>query len=248
MDRSIAPLMLQVELTPEQRHMLLAQVGLDLRAVPFRSAASFARCMVGGVRVHVERGVFVPTASADRMLAVMRAAASSQAEPIVVDVGTGAGALALAFAVARPEARVFGTEISSLALRCARRNRARLRVHNVRILRGSLLEPLPARLRQRVTIVAANLPYLPPALSLGAEHLFPEHTALGAGADGLDLMRQLARSARAFLAPGGTVVLQLALAQWPAFEAELAALRYSARLVWEGEARGPAVVRADWKV
>jgi len=246
--RPLAPLTLQVELTAAQRQLLATQFGLDLGAVPFRSAARWVRCTIGGVAIRVDRGVFVPTPSAERVLRILVDATASFTKPVVVDVGTGSGALALAFAETNSSARVFGTDLSELALRCARRNRARLRLQNARFLRGSLLEPLPARLRGRVTAIAANVPYLPPAASAAADTLFPDRTAVGPGTDGLDLVRALARSARYFLMPGGRLLIQLGAPQWNAFQRELAALGYHARLAAGSEgAAGSVVVEAEWR-
>ena len=246
--RSTVPLTLQIELNPEQRELLVGRFGLELRAVPFRSTARSVRCTVGGISIRVDRDVFVPPPRAERILRVAEGATASIAGPIAVDVGTGSGALALAYAAARPDARVFGTEISERALRCARHNRARLRLRNTRILRGSLLEPLPARLRGRVTLIVANVPYLPPRVSAAADGYFPEHTAVGLGPDGLDLVRMLADSARQFLASRGQLILQLGAPQWPGFQRELASLGYDARLAAGDErAAESVVVQAEWR-
>jgi release factor glutamine methyltransferase len=95
----------------------------------------------------------------------------------------------------------------------------------VRFHAGSLLEPLPERYRERVGVIVANVPYVPPTL-WGARHRDPTGTILGAGADGLELQRALVWQATGFLRPGGVLVLQLAYDQWPVLAGELAALGY----------------------
>jgi release factor glutamine methyltransferase len=98
---------------------------------------------------------------------------------------------------------------------------------NVRFLSGSLLSPLPKRLAAGVNVIVANAPYVPPQMSEAFAGAFPEGTAIGFGADGLDLIREIADTARGFLVAGGSLVLQLADFQWPVFSKELTALGYS---------------------
>lgn len=129
---------------------------------------------------------------------------------MVVDVGTGCGAVALALATARPDARVHATDLSVLAVRNARRNRRRLGLRGVRVHGGSLLEPLSSSLRGLVAAIVANVPYVPPAAVPSGIGLMPLGTFEGTEEDGLGLVRELAVQARAFLEPGGWLVLQVA--------------------------------------
>jgi methylase of polypeptide subunit release factors len=241
-----APLLLHVPLTNEQRESILAQTGLEIGAFAYPSRARRLRCHFGGLILHVPRGVFVPTASTESAVTAAREVAATRDAPVIVDVGTGSGAVALSLARGLPGASVYATEISELAVKCARRNRTRLQVRNARILRGSLLDPLPRRLRGRVTVIVGNIPYVPPDTTQFGDRLFPAGTAIGSGADGLDLIRDLARSARDFLQPGGALVLQLAEHQWPAFAPELEALGYARPSASGARPRQPIVGVAAW--
>jgi len=74
---------------------------------------------------------------------------------------------------------------------------------------------------------------------------FPEGTAIGLGPDGLDLIREIARTARGFLVAGGSLVLQLADFQWPVFSKELTALGYSKPRL-SASRTGPVAGTLDW--
>ncbi|MGE5102437.1 MAG: 50S ribosomal protein L11 methyltransferase [Deltaproteobacteria bacterium] len=245
-DQREAPLLLRVQLTDDQRRQVLEQTGHDISALPYASGATAVLSTFGGIVVRVPRGVFVPTAATEHLLYAAIHAASGSARPIVVDVGTGSGVVALAAAAALPSASVFGTDVSELALEAARANRARLRLHNVRFSRGSLLSPLPRRLLHRVAVIVANIPYVPPRLADASEHAFPEGTAIGLGEDGLELVRQLADGARQFLMPGGSLVLQLADFQWAGFGSALTALGYNAPELDAHSINAPVTGRVVW--
>lgn len=241
-----APLTVPLLLTEEQRAQIRRQTGLEIAALPFASSAPFVRRRFGGIELRVRRGVFAPTAATERLLEIAVAAARAHRRPIVVDVGTGCGAVALAIAARVPRATVHATELSDVAVASARRNRARLAIRNVTFHRGSLLSPLPRRLAGRVAVIVANVPYLPPSLGDAAAGLFPAGTAVGSGDDGLDLVREVARQARRLLAPGGSLVIQVAGFQVRGVVRELRRLGYAAQAPSRVVPNEPAVCSATW--
>ena len=246
MSSHLAPLLVSVQLTPEQRALIFEQTGLELGILPFETDADVVRCRFGGIILRVTRGVFAPTPATGRLLDLVREEAAGYRRPVVVDVGTGCGALALALSAAMPRTQVVATDTSADAVTCARRNRDRLRLRNVSVRRGSLLAPVPSRLRGRVAVIAGNLPYIPPEFSDAALRMFPEKTAVGLGSDGLDLVRQLASAARDWLVPGGLLVLQMAGFQWPSFTSELVGLGYDEPVLSDDQASRPVAGQARW--
>jgi release factor glutamine methyltransferase len=124
---------------------------------------------------------------------------------IIVDLCCGAGAIGAALAAAVDRAEVHAVDIDPAAVRCARRN---VPGH---VYQGDLYEPLPGRLRGRVAIVVANVPYVPTG-EIG--FLPPEArdheplVALDGGADGLDVARRIAAGAPAWLVPGGYLLIE----------------------------------------
>ena len=225
-DNPTQPLMLTIQLTDEQRRQLLEETGQVFGSLPVRTGAASVRVQFAGMTLRIPRGVFVPTPSAEQLLRVAIAAAPKMAPAQIIEVGTGCGALALALARARPNVRIHAADLSDLAVHSARANRSHIGVRNVRFYRGSLLDPIPARLHRQVAVIIANLPYVPARYSDVMKDFFPEGTAIGVGEDGLDLVRTLARTARHFLTPGGSLVLQLAGFQWPGFTGELCDFGY----------------------
>ena len=243
---NLAPLLVALRLTPEQQELIRQRTGLTVPTLPYESAAPVARYQFAGIELRVDRGVFSPSPATERAVGLVLEVARDYRNPLIVEVGTGCGAVALAVAARLPEASLIATEISELALDCARRNRDRLRLRNVSLRHGSLLSPVPKRLRGQISVIVANLPYIPPNLRESAEGFFPEGTAIGLGEDGLDLIRAISTAARDFLQRGGSLVLQLAGFQWPPFTQELRRLGYEVADVPVEFANAPLAHRVFW--
>jgi len=243
---NLAPLLVALRLTPEQQELIRERTGLTVPTLPYESAAPVARYQFAGIELLVDRGVFSPSPATERAVGLVLEVARSYANPLIIEVGTGCGAVALAVATALSQASVIATEISHAALECARRNRDRLRLRNVSLRRGSLLSPVPKRLRGQASVIVANLPYIPPRLRESAEGFFPDGTAIGLGEDGLELIRDVAKGARDFLQPGGSLVLQLAGFQWPPFTEELRRLGYEVPVIDIQHANAPLAHRVSW--
>lgn len=201
-----------------QRHARPRPLRAYVAAAPRLSHVT-ARVSFAGVVLEVGRGVFVPRALGEAMVEeALRALAS--ASGVMVDVGTGCGPVALAVAARMPGVEVHGTEISRRALRWAARNRRRLKADRVRFHRGSILDPLPARLAGRVAVVTTNLPYVPMA-EWQAGWQGRESQVVGSEEDGLGLYRRLVKQSRRFLVPGGRLIMQLENYQWAHFAEEI---------------------------
>jgi len=130
----------------------------------------------------------------------------------VADIGTGSGALALALKKERPGDEVFAVDVSSDALEVARGNASRLGL-DITFVQGDLVAPLAGL--GLFDLVASNPPYIP---SQDIAGLSPEvrrepHLALDGGTDGLVLVRRLAKEARAILAPGGALAMEIGAGQ-----------------------------------
>ncbi|MDH6218958.1 putative protein N(5)-glutamine methyltransferase [Streptomyces pseudovenezuelae] len=159
-----------------------------------------------GLRVTVEPGVFVPRRRTEFL--VDRALAQHPHATVVVDLCCGSGAVGAALAAALGTVELHAADIDPVAVRCARGNIAAYGGH---VHAGDLYEALPAALRGRVDLLAANVPYVPTAeiALLPAEARDHEpRTALDGGSDGLDLLRRVAAGASGWLAPGGCLLVE----------------------------------------
>src|SRR2546425_2880419 len=129
---------------------------------------------------------------------------------VAADIGTGCGCIALALAVEGAFERVIAVERSADAAALARENVALVRPPvPVEVREGDLLAPLAG---QRYRAIVSNPPYLTEAEHAEldpAVRLFEPREALVSGADGLTATRALLAGARALLAPGGFVALEI---------------------------------------
>lgn len=179
-----------------------------------------------GLRVSVVPGVFVPRRRSEllaREAAALAAAAQETARTsggraaVVVDLCCGTGALGLAVATAVPGVEVHAADVDPVATACAAHNLREVaggagdRVHT-----GDLFDALPDRLRGRVDVLVVNAPYVPRdevALMPPEARDHEPLVALDGGTDGLDVQRRVAAGARAWLAPGGALLVETSARQ-----------------------------------
>ena len=174
-----------------------------------------------GLRIALDPGVFVPRRRTEFLVEQARALLGPGA--IIVDLCCGAGAIGAALADGLDQAELHAADIDPAAVRCARRNVAGRGGH---VYQGDLYDPLPAGLRGRVTVVVANVPYVPTG-EIG--FLPPEArahepmVALDGGPDGLEVLRRVAAGAPEWLAPGGHLLIETSERQVPRAVAAFAA-------------------------
>ena len=189
-----ARLLIAAARTPAE---LNAMVGQRVAGLPLEQVLGWAEFC--GLRITVTPGVFVPRRRTEFL--VRQAAALARRGDVIVDLCCGAGAIGAALAAAVEGAEVHAADIDPAAVRCARQNLPADRVYQ-----GDLYAPLPAVLRGRVAILAANVPYVPAReieLLPAEARAHEPRAALDGGADGLDVLRRVAIGAAAWLAPGG---------------------------------------------
>jgi release factor glutamine methyltransferase len=169
------------------------------------------------VELQVGPGVFVPRPETEVMTGwvidrVVEIAAGTPEPPVVVDLCTGSGAIAKAVAHEAPAARVYAVELDSEAAGWAEKNLAGT---GVELRTGDMADAF-ADLDGGVDVVVCNPPYIPltawESVQAEARDHDPE-PALFSGADGLDAIRVLTRTAARLLRPGGWVACEHAEVQ-----------------------------------
>lgn len=124
----------------------------------------------------------------------------------VLDLGTGSGCIAITLALERPLAQVTAVDRSAAALAIARHNADMLNAR-VEFLCSDWFAALAGR---RFDLIVGNPPYIAaadPHLRHG-DVRFEPLSALAAGPDGLEDLRQLAAAAGVHLQPGGALLLE----------------------------------------
>ncbi len=136
----------------------------------------------------------------------------------IADVCTGSGCLGVSLAKNLPGARVLLSDVSQDALEVAAGNAQRHGVlERVEFLPGDLLAPIAERLpgfaQAGLDALVANPPYIPDhewdAVEPNVKDHEP-HSALRAGADGLEFVAPLVQHAPALLRPGGWLLVEIA--------------------------------------
>jgi release factor glutamine methyltransferase len=182
-----------------------------------------------GLDLMVDRRVLIPRPETEVVVQVAvdelvaRGARTGRTDPwaagttdyAVADLGTGSGAIALALAAELPDAAVWATDVSEVALAVARANLSSIgsAATRVRLLHGHWFAALPTELRGALRLIVSNPPYV-----TAAEHpdLPPEvrdhepYGALVSGPSGLEDLEHLLASAGEWLEPTGALVLELA--------------------------------------
>ncbi|NTV10151.1 MAG: 50S ribosomal protein L3 N(5)-glutamine methyltransferase [Zoogloea sp.] len=138
-----------------------------------------------------------------------------------MDLCTGSGCLAILMAHVFPNAEIVAVDISPEALEVAARNVADYGLQDrIRLVRSDCLDQVP---EQKFDFILSNPPYVTAdsMASLPAEYRHEPSLALGAGEDGLDIVRRILADAPRFLTPDGVLAVEvghnrdLVEAAWP---------------------------------
>ncbi|QNN54770.1 putative protein N(5)-glutamine methyltransferase [Nocardioides mesophilus] len=234
-----AALLVEAATTPEQLDRLVRE---RVGGVPLEHLLGWAA--FHGLRIEVDRGVFVPRRRTELLVAETLTCLDDRARPVVVDLCCGAGAIAAAIAACAPDVEVHAAELDPKAVTCARRN---VEPRGGTVHEGDLYAALPTGLAGRVDVLVANAPYVPTGsiAMMPPEARLHEHpVALDGGTDGLDVQRRVVAGAGAWLAPGGRLLIESSRRQAGQLAEEMRAHGLEARIVSDEELNATAVVGA----
>jgi release factor glutamine methyltransferase len=192
----------------------------------------------------VSPAVLIPRPETETLVMEALRWLKSREAPRVLDVGTGSGAIAVAVARQHKSARVTAVDVSSTALGVAAGNAQRHGVTDrVTFLEGDLFGPVAG---QFFDLIVSNPPYIAeaefPSLDVGVRDFEPR-SALDGGPDGLAFYRRIAAAVASYLAPGGTVMVEIGATQESSVR-ELFAARLEPGPTFMDAAGRPRVVTA----
>jgi ribosomal protein L3 glutamine methyltransferase len=166
---------------------------------------------LGEFRFFVDERVLIPRSFIAELIPDGLAPYVGDADAVgsVLDMCTGSGCLAILAAHAYPAADVDAVDISAGALAVAQRNVSDYGLADrINLVRSDLFANVPDK---RYDLIISNPPYV---TALAMEELPPEYLkepqlALAGGDDGLDAVRAIVDAAPRYLAPGGTLVVEV---------------------------------------
>ena len=156
-----------------------------------------------GLDLQVDARVLVPRPDTETLVDWTLELLIGETKPQIIDLGTGSGAIALALQKARPDAQVTAVDNSADALAVAQANAARLALP-VAFVHSAWL----AQVAGTFDLIVSNPPYITDADPHLPALAFEPRSALTAGRDGLDDIRQIIAQAPAHLRPQGWLLLE----------------------------------------
>lgn len=206
---NVDPAVLDARLLPMERARLVALVRERIatrRPLPYLLGEAF----FAGVPFHVDERVLIPRSPIAELIEDGFAAWFGEEPPArVLDLCTGSGCIGIATALHLPTCEVDLADISAEALAVAKRNIARHDLGaRVRAVLSDVFDGLGG---QRYDLVVANPPYVDARdlATMPAEFRHEPTLALGAGPDGLDIVRRILREARGHLNDDGVLIVEV---------------------------------------
>ncbi|HLP02693.1 MAG TPA: 50S ribosomal protein L3 N(5)-glutamine methyltransferase [Opitutaceae bacterium] len=213
LDEDVQPF-LGAQLTPAE----IAEIkGLLARRVVERQPLAYltGEAWLGGLRFAVNAHTLIPRSYFVELIQGepgLRAWLGARQPRRILELCTGSGCLAILLAQRFPDAQIVATDLSHDALDVAQHNVALYGLAGrIDLRQGDLFGALEGTGDERFDLIVANPPYEPAELcdQLSPELRHEPRLALDGGADGMDCVRRIVNEARAHLAPGGVLAIEL---------------------------------------
>jgi release factor glutamine methyltransferase len=159
-------------------------------------------------RIQLNQNVLIPRQESEILILYALERLKTCSGGVLLDLCTGSGCLGLAIKKARPDIHVILSDISPLALECAKKN-AVLNQLDVEILCGDLLAPLADR---KIDYLICNPPYVADDEYDGLDSSvrdFEPKLALIGGPEGLDFYSALSKTLPPHLNKGARVFFEI---------------------------------------
>lgn len=191
------------ELTAAEEAHYFALIARRAAREPLQYITGVAHIM--GHAFMVRPGVLIPRS--DSEVLAQRARSLTKPGQTALDVCCGSGALGISLKLARPEVTVWAGDLSPEAIALTKEN-AQVLGADIHIREGDLFAPFAGQI---FDLILCNPPYIPTQEldGLQSEVQMEPTLALNGGADGLDYYRRIFEEVHAYLAPGGSLLLEL---------------------------------------
>jgi len=206
---NVDPGILEARLLPMERSRIVALTRARIstrRPLPYLLGEAF----FAGYPFNVDERVLIPRSPMGELIEDGFAAWFPQEPPErVLDLCSGSGCIGIATALYLPTCEVTLADISQEALGVARENITRHAVGDrVRAVESDVFQSLEG---QCFDLIVSNPPYVDSRdlATMPAEFRHEPDLALGAGSDGLDIVRQILRDARAHLSDDGWLIVEV---------------------------------------
>lgn len=155
----------------------------------------------------VNKSVLIPRQETETLVDTALDAVRKKDAPKILDLGTGSGCVAITIALERPDATVWGLDISKAALTVARKNAKDLGAR-VTFKQSDLLRSYRG---PKLDLIVTNPPYVSTKIDLLPEIAdWEPSVALFGGKEGLDLMKRIAAETAEYLTPEGLLITEIA--------------------------------------
>ncbi|MHB9154331.1 MAG: peptide chain release factor N(5)-glutamine methyltransferase [Endomicrobiales bacterium] len=167
-----------------------------------------------GLRFKVNEHTLIPRPETERLAEEVIRLVDAGHDGILADLGTGSCNIPVSVGKNAAPRRIYAVDISLEALKVAQEN---INFHGlagkIELRHGDLLEALRGEgIEKEVDIVISNPPYIAEDEIKGLEPELSHEPVLalaGAGSDGLDFYRRIARESTCFIKEGGYLVLEM---------------------------------------
>ncbi len=170
-----------------------------------------------GLQLHIDNRVLDPRPETETLVEWALSCVADTSQPHIADLGTGSGAIALAIQHSLPSAKVTAVDASADAIDVATANAQRLGL-DLAVCVGNWCAPLAG---QSFDLIVSNPPYIADDDAHLARLTHEPVSALVAGSDGLDDLRQIVAQASEHLKPDAWLLLEHGFDQAQAVQALL---------------------------
>ncbi|MFC3283005.1 50S ribosomal protein L3 N(5)-glutamine methyltransferase [Litchfieldella rifensis] len=205
----IDPAVLEARLLPMERERIVALVRARIETrqpLPYLLGEAF----FAGFPFNVDERVLIPRSPIAELIEHGFAAWFADEPPArVLDMCCGSGCIGIATALHLPTAEVDLADISTAALDVAKANISRHDVGaRVRAVHSDVFNGVAG---QRYDLIVSNPPYVDARdlATMPVEFQHEPSLALGAGEDGLDVVRRILREARGHLSDHGVLIVEV---------------------------------------